>query len=370
MEFVEQNTSWIMPEFSIRLESAINKLLLMPATGSLEGHRKNISEKLHGDMLPRLKAVTGNMIAGNNKVVILVDNLDKAWDQTQDLSRVSDLLFGLLGVSGRIATDFDRDPTFRGQVNFSLILFLRSDIYAAIIRHAHERDKVPVRRMSWDDRAILLSVLEERFMTSDLDLGSPDEIWQKFFSATVGSRATRQYLADAVLPRPRDLLYLVKTALQYAINRNHGRIEEEDLLSAEIQYSHFALNSLMAENAGQIKKIEKLLAQFSLSAEIITELDLLSYIERVDVQERPSDVADFLCELAFLGLEVENNRFDFIYDEENTEKLTAMASRSAAQNPLGLRRFRINRAYHRYLEVKPGLGPPPLQQSISLEGVT
>lgn len=114
MEFVEQNTSWIMPEFSIRLESAINKLLLMPATGSLEGHRKNISEKLHGDMLPRLKAVTGNMIAGNNKVVILVDNLDKAWDQTQDLSRVSDLLFGLLGVSGRIATDFDRGPYIPG----------------------------------------------------------------------------------------------------------------------------------------------------------------------------------------------------------------------------------------------------------------
>jgi len=212
-------------------------------------------------------------------------------------SRVSDLLFGLLSVSGRIATDFDRDPTFRGQVNFSLILFLRSDIYAAIIRHAHERDKVPVRRMSWDDQPMLLSVLEERFMTSGLDLGSPQEIWQKFFSATVGSRPIRQYLTDTVLPRPRDLLYLVKTALQYAINRNHGRIEEEDLLSAEVQYSHFALNSLMAENAGQIKKIEKLLAQFSLSAEIITELHLLAYIERAAVQERPSDVVDFLCEL-------------------------------------------------------------------------
>jgi hypothetical protein len=32
----------------------------------------------------------------------------------------------------------------------------------------------------------------------------------------------------------------------------------------------------MAENAGQIKKIEQLLAQFSLSPEIITELDLLA----------------------------------------------------------------------------------------------
>jgi hypothetical protein len=259
---------------------------------------------------------------------------------------------------------------FRGQFKFSLILFLRSDIYAAIIRHAHERDKVPVRRMSWDDELMLLSVLEERFMTSGLTLGSPEEVWQKFFSATVGSRPVRQYLTDTVLPRPRDLLYLVKTALQFAINRGHGRIEEEDLLSAEIQYSHFALNSLMAENAGQIKKIEKLLAQFSLSPEIITELDLLAYIERADVQERPSDVVDFLCELAFLGPEVENNRFEYMYDEENTEKLNAMASRSAAQNPAGLRRFRINHAYHKYLEVKPGLGHSPQQQSIALEGGT
>jgi hypothetical protein len=370
LEFVDQNTSWITPEFSIRLESAINKLLAMPAASSLDHHRTNISEKLHGDMLPRLKAVTGHMISGKHKVVVLIDNLDKAWDQTQDLSRVSDLLFGLLNVSGRIATEFERDPIFRGQVNFAVILFLRSDIYAAIIRYAHERDKVQVRRISWDDSPMLLGVLEERFMASDLGLGSPADIWQSFFTATVGSRPVRQYLIDTVLPRPRDLLYLVKTALQYAINRNHGRIEEEDLLSAEVQYSHFALNSLMAENAGQIRKIEKLLAQFSLSPEIITELDLLAYIERADVHERPSDVVDFLCELAFLGMEVEHNRFEFLYDEENTEKLRAMATRSAGHNPLGLRRFRINRAYHSYLEVKPGLGPHPEQQEIALESQT
>ena len=85
-----------MPEFSIRLESAINKLLLMAAPSSLDRNRQNISEKLHGDMLPWLKTVTGNMISDKHRVVILIDNLDKAWDQTQDLTRVSDLLFGLL----------------------------------------------------------------------------------------------------------------------------------------------------------------------------------------------------------------------------------------------------------------------------------
>jgi hypothetical protein len=366
-EFIEENTSWIMPEFSIRLEGAINRLLTMPATASLEGHWQNISEKLHGDMLPRLKVVVGRLISDKNRVIILIDNLDKAWDQTQDLSRVSDLLFGLLSVSGRIATDFHRDPTFRGKINFSLILFLRSDIYASIIRHAHERDKVPVRRIFWDDQSTLLSVLEERFMQSGLGLGSPEEMWQRFFSATVGAREVRQYLVDAVLPRPRDLLYLVKTALQFAINRSHGRIEEEDLLSAEVQYSHFALNSLMAENAGHVGKLEKLLAQFSLSPEIVTELDVLAYIERAGVQERPSDVVDFLCELAFLGMEVEQDRFEFLYDEENIEKLNAMASRSAAQNPSGLRRYRINRPYYRYLEVKTGISHDPHQQSIPLQ---
>jgi len=196
VEFVETNSSWIMPEFSIRLESAILKLLSMPQATTLDGHRSNISEQLHGDMLPRLKSVIGGLIANRNRIVVLIDNLDKAWDQNQDLSRVSDLLFGLLSVSKRIATDFDRDPNFHGHINFSLIVFLRSDIYATIIKYAHERDKVPVRRMSWDDSTLLLSVLEERFMKSDLGLKTTDEIWQKFFSATVGSRSIKQYLKD------------------------------------------------------------------------------------------------------------------------------------------------------------------------------
>jgi hypothetical protein len=366
VEFVEQNTSWIMPEFSIRLESAVSNLMTLPITGTVEARRKNISERLHGDMLPRMKTVTGNLISGKNRVVILVDNLDKAWDQNQDLSRVSDLLFGLLNVSGRIATDFERDANFRGKFLFSLILFLRSDIYAAVIRFAHERDKVPIRRMSWDDPSMLLRVLEERFMKSDLDLRTSEEIWQRFFSATVRNRTTRQYLVDTVLPRPRDLLYLVKTALQFAINRSHGRVEEEDLLSAESEYSRFALNSLLAENAGQIQNLEKLLAQFSLSPEIITELDVLACIERADVNEKPSDVANFLCELAFLGMEVEQNRFEYLYDEENTVKLNAMAVRGAELNGNGLRRYRINRAYHRHLEVKAGTGTDPRQETIGL----
>ena len=77
-------------------------------------------------------------------------------------------------------------------------------------------------------------------------------------------------------------------------------------------------------------------------------------------------MVDFLCELAFLGMEVEHNRFEYLYDEENTAKLSAMASRGAEQNPGGLRRYVINRAYHGYLEVKPGQGGDPHQKAMAL----
>jgi hypothetical protein len=63
---------------------------------------------------------------------------------------------------------------------------------------------------------------------------------------------------------------------------------------------------------------------------------------------------------------VELNRFEYLYDESNTDKLNAMASRGAEQNSEGLRRYRINRAYHGYLEVKPAIGTDPDQETTPL----
>ena len=65
-------------------------------------------------------------------------------------------------------------------------------------------------------------------------------------------------------------------------------------------------------------------------------------------------------------MEVEHNRFEYLYDEGNKAKLSAMASRGAEQNPDGLRRYQINRAYHGYLEVKLGTATDPHQVAIAL----
>ena len=134
--------------------------------------------------------------------------------------------------------------------------------------------------MTWDDSDTLLRVIEERFLKSEVGISHPAEIWQEYFSSTVGVRDTRKYLVQTVLPRPRDLLYLIKAALRFAVNPKHGRIEEEDLLSAESEYSHFALSAILAENAGQVSRLEELLTEFAGSPAVIGELDVLNFIER------------------------------------------------------------------------------------------
>jgi hypothetical protein len=194
--------SLITPEFSVRLEAAVRSLRDLPAESTPEASRTTISERLHAEMLASLRSLLGTVLHSQAKVAILVDNLDKSWDQNTDLNLLSELLFGLLSVSTRIAQDFSKESFWRDAVNLSLTLFLRSDIYAAMISYARERDKLPVRRISWHDSELLRRVIEERFVKSGADVVRPEDIWDRYFPPTVRGIPTRDHLDASVLPRP------------------------------------------------------------------------------------------------------------------------------------------------------------------------
>jgi hypothetical protein len=261
-EFVEQHRSLITSEFSGRLEAVVARLIDLERGGNSEQQRVRISERLHSEMISKLRVLLGKVLATRSKVVILVDNLDKAWTESADLELLSEFLYSLLGVSARIAQEFARDASKLRPVALFFTLFLRSDIHAAMIRFARERDKLPVRRLTWEDPELLRRVVEERFLASGAQVAFPGEIWDRYFAPTVEGAPTREYLMQLILPRPRDLIYLVKAALQFAINRGHTRIEEKDLTSGILQYSRFALDSLLVEAAPRIRGIEDLLLNF------------------------------------------------------------------------------------------------------------
>jgi hypothetical protein len=351
LEFMDINASVLLGEFSIRLESAVSRLESIDVTSSAEAQRLRISELLHADLLPRLRALLGAVLHRKQKVAILVDNLDKAWDQRSDLSVLSELLFGLLGVSGRITHEFEKSGAWRVPVNVSLILFLRSDIYAQVISFAKERDKLPVRFISWDEPALLLRVVEERFArSSGAVINRPDEIWNRFFCPTILGQPTPEFITGAIMPRPRDLIYFIRSSLDHAVNAGNVKIEMEDLLAAEKQYSRYALDSLVVEGATNIEHLEEILYEFAGSTEIVDADFIHVAVTAAGSTQDPDDVADLLADLTFLGIEVQPGRFEFLFNDSERPKFRSMARR-VRETGAGKRRYRIAKPFHAYLEI-------------------
>jgi hypothetical protein len=349
---MDTNASVLLGEFSIRLESAVTRLESIDRNASAESQRLRISELLHADLLPRLRALLGEVLRRKQRVAILVDNLDKAWDQRSDLSVLSQLLFGLLGVSGRISQEFEKSGPWRAPVNVSLVLFLRSDIYAQVSAFAKERDKLPTRFIAWEDPDLLLRVIEERFATAAVAaVSKPDEVWDRYFCQEILGTPVRRFIQSAILPRPRDLIYLVRSALDHAINAGHTRIEAVDLLAAEKQYSHYALDSLVVEATATIQRIEELLYEFAGSPEVVDLSEVSRAVARTGSSQDPEAVAAVLVDLTFFGIEVQPGRFEFLLNDIERPKFRSMARRLVESGEVKATRFRIARPFHAYLEI-------------------
>ncbi len=352
LDFVEENAPIITADFSIRLESVVGTLQDVSTVESAAHQRMRISELLHDKVIARLRSILGKVLQKKEKVAILVDNLDQAWKPREDLYTLCDLLFGLLEVSDRISPDFQRSGYWRRPVNLSLIIFLRSDIFAQVIKYARERDKIPYSRIAWDDREVLLRLLEERFLAHPSTLARPSEVWDRYFCPDVKGIPTTEYLTKCILPRPRDLIYLCKTAIAQAVNRRHTRVEENDILEGQKKYSQYALDTIVVENGIQVETLEELLYEFVGAAEVISRDNILQAMKVCGIPETKLDeVIELLCDLTFLGREVQSRRFEFQYNDEDKTKLQVMARKAADARADKAERFRINEAFHAYLEI-------------------
>ena len=93
------------------------------------------------------------------------------------------------------------------------------------------------RKIDWSDNELLLRVIEQRFLASRKYKEEPEELWERYFCDSVAGVPIKTYLLEHILPRPRDLLFFVKSALSMAVNRKHTRVGENDVLDAEKEYS-------------------------------------------------------------------------------------------------------------------------------------
>jgi hypothetical protein len=150
------------------------------------------------------------------------------------------------------------------------------------------------------------------------------------------------------------LIYLSRDAIAHAVNRRHTKVEEEDILEAQKKYSQYALDSLLVENSIQLDILEGLLYEFVGAPSVIDSSYVLKAMKNCGIpQDKLESVIDLLCDLTFLGREVEDGRFEFQYNEDEKYKLQVMARKAAEVRPNKAGRFLIGQAFHAYLEIAP-----------------
>lgn len=351
-DFVEKNQQIIQADFSTRLETCIQNLERGIKKSNSENSSLPISEALHSGVLKQLRAELGKFLSKKQRVTILVDNLDKAWEQQNDVEVLSEILWGLLEVAQGLPMELGKQDNRRQSIQLNLAIFLRSDIFYRIQKVSREPDKMPYSLLRWDDTELLWRVIEERFISSFETPLDPDVLWKEYFCPTVNGSPTRQYIMEAILKRPRDIIYFVNQAVTTAINRGHIRIEEDDILAAEKLYSQNVFESVSAENTLTDISLAEIIFGFVGMTVPLLKSEVVGTLQSVRIpEEKIETTIDFLHDLTFLGLEVEEGQFVFSDAPEDSLKNKILARRFAAEKGQE-ERFRIHRAFWASLEIK------------------
>jgi hypothetical protein len=289
----------------------------------------------------------GRFLENRQRVSVLIDNLDKAWERASDFDELAAFLLGLLTAASSLTADFRRRDAWRTPVSFNVAVFIRSDIYQQVEMRAREPDKLPVTRLLWNDPDQLLRVVEERYEAARQRPGSGSEMWTRFFCARVRGQRTRDYLAWRVLPRPRDLVYLCNAAITAAVNRGNERIEVADIEEAEQLYSNFALDVLRVEGLALMCELDDVLLEFLEAPATMSVREAEKRIARVSgMGSSAGEAVETLVQLSFLGWELGDGRLEFATETRDDAK-----ARRLAASRKGGPRVGIHPAFRPYLEI-------------------
>jgi hypothetical protein len=360
LSLIESEEKALAGDFTVRLESVVGKLAAVPSEGSTEQFHQGISEALHNSLLSRLRSILSEVLSKKHQVILLIDNLDKPWTRKADADHLTQFLLGLITAAERVGEELRYGERSKNSTKYNSAIFLRSDIFNRITESADEPDKISHTRLTWNDSELLLRIIEERYVASHGPTSDPANMWHKYFCSDVRGTPTRDYLVSRILPRPRDIVYIVKAAVSFAVNRRHDRVEQKDVLDGEMQYSQYAWDSILVENSSIVPGLDKVLLEFVGGPSVLLESTVRQHISSAGIDaEKVDDVVSQLVGLTFLGVEVSRGRFAYADEKKELQKNVVLASRFATAQG-DERRYEINTPFRCYLELEEPQGEPQL----------
>ncbi|MDP9846983.1 P-loop ATPase, Sll1717 family [Streptosporangium lutulentum] len=352
---IEEKHGGLEASFAVRLdiltESLKGWLDADLAVIGVQNARNQINSALFGGTLKELRRLLGAALARRERVALLIDNLDKAWENGADLDLLSRLLLGLLSTIGRITDEFHREKSAKNPVNVSLTVFIRSDIFAYVRNHAREPDKIVVSEIEWRDKDLLARVLEDRFWDSRKK-GSPEDLWTMLFQKKIRGIDSKEYVLSRVQPRPRDLVFFANAAVSRAANARHALVTEEDVLEAERSYSLFAYEALLVEGIAASLDLEPILFEFAGEPAILELAQIRELLQSNAKDEKAIDsILSILRRHGFIGIETSRGVFDY-YGTPGEMRRAEVLARKLEKSSGKQARFEIHPAYRPYLEIR------------------
>ena len=157
----------------------------------------------------------------------------------------------------------------------------------------------------------------------------------------------KDFIMQTVLPRPRDLIYIVREAINVAINRGHKEIEQEDLLTARERYSAWVFGAILKEDDPRKEKLESVLYEFAGADSKLSKKDIERRMASVDVV---GNDAEFYLDIGFLSIETTTG-FRLPLHEGERQTMRKVARRIASSRD-GIEAFKINTAFHWILQIE------------------
>ena len=287
LAYCESNAELITQPFSVRLQIAVNSLHGSGLITNAVQQRARISELLHETFIRDLRTHLGSVLVGYRQLAILIDNLDGPWAPGANVTRLSELIRGLLNVVQDIPRGLRSSTHGMRPVDTRVTVLLRSDIFAFVQPLIAEQDKLPIERVVWDDEGLLLRILNRRLLRNAPNHMNESDIWQQLFPPEVAGVGPIDFIMRTTLRRPRDVIFLLRAAINHAINRQHDSVQPGDLLDAREQYSEFAFRSVLAEDDPNRRKLEAVLYEFAGAERTVTVQNVMHRMAIAGVKDEP-----------------------------------------------------------------------------------
>lgn len=202
-------------------------------------------------LLPSLTELTTR-----RKVLVLVDELDKGWDSSEDAKAfVSGLFQACVSIN-------ERDP------NLTVYVSLRQELYDSIPALYDDAQKYRdiIETIRWDETTLLAVIANRiRYSLPQLREKSDAEAWAAIFAETLQYRKNRSfnYMIDRTLYRPREIIQFCTDTLEETQSQKAAAPIDYAVISrSELSYSDSRHKDIAGEYRFQYPGLQSIFELF------------------------------------------------------------------------------------------------------------